>query len=168
MVLFKYFLLLGGAGMIATAIAMLWRDLYLTSKHKQLAATPGGVPVPPAPAVRWRAALALALLAWGPIILAMGIAVIPSGMAGVRVSKSSGTLPGTLYPGAHFLTPLAEDVVLFDTRDQLFTTGAVESSRAPDAKQAVEPLRVQAKEGLTVGLAITVRYRLDSKHLDYI
>jgi len=27
---------------------------------------------------------------------------------------------------------------------------------------------VQAKEGLTVGLAITVRYRLDPRHLDYI
>ena len=27
---------------------------------------------------------------------------------------------------------------------------------------------MQAKQGLTVGLAITVRYRLDSKHLDYI
>ena len=31
-----------------------------------------------------------------------------------------------------------------------------------------EPLKVQAKEGLTLGLAITVRYRLDPKRLDYI
>ena len=29
-------------------------------------------------------------------------------------------------------------------------------------------LDVQAKEGLTLGLAITVRYRLDAKRLDYI
>ena len=106
-------------------------------------------------------------MAWVPILLATGIVVVPSGTAGVRVSQTSGTLPGTLYPGAHFLTPLAENVVLFDTRDQLFTTGAIESAKA-DAKQAVEPLRVQAKEGLPVGLSITVRYRLDSKHLDYI
>src|SRR6266481_1626741 len=90
-------------------------------------------------------------------------------MAGVRVSQTSGTLPGTLDPGAHFVTPLADDVVLFDTRDQLFTTGGLESS-AKEAKQSgdAEPLRVQAKEGLIVGLAITVRYRLDPKHLDYI
>jgi len=170
MVLFKYLLLLGGAGMIATAIAMLSRDLYLGSQHQQLAATPGGAPVPPAPASQWRAAMALALLAWGPIILAMGIVVIPSGMAGVRVSKSSGTLPGTLYPGAHFLTPLAEDVVLFDTRDQLFTTGAVEDGKAASTKSAENSdlLRVQSKEGLSLGLAITIRYRLDPKHLDYI
>ena len=170
MVLFKYLLLLGGAGMIATAIAMLSRDLYLISKNKQLAATPGGAPVRPAPAVQWRAPLALALLAWGPIILAMGIVVIPSGTAGVRISKSSGTLPGTLYPGAHFLTPLAENVALFDTRDQLFTTGALEDGKATSTKAAESSdlLRVQSKEGLSLGLAITIRYRLDPKHLDYI
>jgi regulator of protease activity HflC (stomatin/prohibitin superfamily) len=120
--------------------------------------------------VRWRGALALAMLAWGPILLALGIVVVPSGMAGVRVSQTSGTLPGTLYPGAHFVTPLAESVALFDTRDQLFTTGAIEdNAKTPSTGNAKsEPLKVQAKEGLTVGLAITVRYRLDPKGLEYI
>src|SRR5437867_6309882 len=53
-------------------------------------------------------------------------------------------------------------------------TRAINCSRpekSEDAKAAAhkaEPLNVQAKEGLTVGLAITVRYRLDPKHLDYI
>ena len=68
-------------------------------------------------------AIALALLGWGPILIALGIVVVPSGMAGVRVSQTKGTLAGTLYPGIHFVTPLAESVALFDTRDQLFTTG---------------------------------------------
>src|SRR5262249_45523626 len=36
------------------------------------------------------------------------------------------------------------------------------------AKKKPEPLNVQAMEGLTLGLAITVRSRLDPKHLDYI
>ncbi|HEY8671631.1 MAG TPA: SPFH domain-containing protein, partial [Terriglobales bacterium] len=36
------------------------------------------------------------------------------------------------------------------------------------SRKHAEPLRVQAKEGLIIGLAITVRYRLDRKHLDYI
>jgi regulator of protease activity HflC (stomatin/prohibitin superfamily) len=31
-----------------------------------------------------------------------------------------------------------------------------------------QPLNVQAKEGLTMGLSITVRYRLDAKRLDHI
>src|SRR5581483_5166768 len=89
----------------------------------------------------------------------------------VRVSQTSGTLSGTLYPGAHFITPMAESIALFDTRDQLFTTGALEEtttkgSSLPSSRS--EPLRVQAKEGLTIGLAITVRYRLDPTRLDYM
>jgi regulator of protease activity HflC (stomatin/prohibitin superfamily) len=100
----------------------------------------------------------------------MGFVVVPSGTAGVRVSQTSGTEPGTLYPGAHFVTPVAESVVLFDTRDQLFTTGAVEDGKAASTKAVAknELLNVQSKEGLSLGLAITIRYRLDAKHLDYI
>jgi regulator of protease activity HflC (stomatin/prohibitin superfamily) len=111
--------------------------------------------------------LALVLLAWGPIVLSLGIVVVPSGMAAVRVSQSSGTLSGELYPGAHLVVPLTENIVLFDTRDQLFTTGAVEEASAAKGVRS-EPLNVQAKEGLTLGLSITVRYRLDPRHLDYI
>src|SRR4029077_3121025 len=170
MILLKYLLLLGGVGMIAAAIAMLSRDVFLLIKHKQSIPAEAAAPLTEAPVVRWRAPLALALLAWGPILLALGIVVVPSGMAGVRISQSSGTVPGTLYPGAHFVTPLAEAVALFDTRDQLFTTGEQEENASTPSSRGVksEPLKVQAKEGLTVGLAITVRYRLDPKRLDYI
>jgi regulator of protease activity HflC (stomatin/prohibitin superfamily) len=171
MIFLRSLLLVGGAGMIATAIGILARDLYLAAKHKQQPAVrEAGQPSLPAPFIHWRSAIALALLAWGPILLALGIVVVPSGMGGVRISQTSGTLPETLYPGAHFLTPLAESIVLFDTRDQLFTTGAVEDGKIVAGKRAPagEFLNVQAKEGLSLGLAITVRYRLDPKHLDYI
>ena len=111
---------------------------------------------------------ALAMLAWAPILIALSIVVIPSGTAGVRVSQTQGTLAGTLYPGVHFVTPLLERVVLFDTRDQLFTTGSTEDGKASAGGVKAQPLNVQAKEGLTLGLAITVRYRVDSKRLDFV
>jgi len=171
MLFLKYLLTSGGLAMMVVAAGILIRDLYLELQYKNAVAEGGTEPLPPSPHVRWRASLALALLAWGPIVLALGIVVVPSGMAAVRVSQTSGTLPGTLYPGAHFITPLAESVALFDTRDQLFTTGAMESSNGSASSQAKakrEPLNVQAKEGLTLGLSITVRYRLDARHLDYI
>ena len=168
MIFLRYLLLWGGAAMIAAAIGLLARDLYLLTKHKQSLEVLGEKPIPETPVVHWRAALAFALPAWGPIILAMGIVVVPSGMAAVRISQTSGTIPGTLYPGSHFITPLAENIVLFDTRDQLFTTGAVEDGKKTGKHLEGELLSVQAKEGLSVGLAITVRYRLDPKHLDYI
>src|SRR5438270_290752 len=77
--------------------------------------------------------LALVMLAWGPLLVAFSIVVVPSGMAGVRVSQMSGTLPGTLYPGVHFVMPLVEDVALFDTRDQVFTTRASEDGKTAAA-----------------------------------
>ncbi len=169
MLFLKYLLMWGGIGMMAVAAGILGYDLYLEMRYRGAVAAGGPGPLPAVPQVRWRSALALALLAWGPMLLALGIVVVPSGMAGVRVSQTSGTLPGTLYPGAHFVTPLAENVALFDTRDQLFTTGALEDGKAETvAKAKAEPLNVQAKEGLTLGLAITVRYRLDPKRLDSI
>ena len=168
MLFLKYLLLWGGIGMIVAAVAILARDFYFEMKYRQSLAA-GTTPANIRSEIHWRNSLALALLAWGPILLALSIVVVPSGMGGVRVSQTSGTLPGTLYPGAHFVTPLAESLALFDTRDQLFTTGSVEdgkSEKRPAEKPA--PLNVQAKEGLSVGLAITIRYRLDPAHLDYI
>lgn len=173
MIFLRYLLLWGGAAMIAAAIGLLSRDLYLLFKHRSQPADATAPPAGEPPAVHWKASLALGLLAWGPIMLATGIVVVPSGMAAVRVSQTSGTLPGTLYSGSHFITPLAESIVLFDTRDQLFTTGATEDGKT-DGKAVTKHkddgalMNVQAKEGLTLGLAITVRYRLDPKHLDYV
>jgi regulator of protease activity HflC (stomatin/prohibitin superfamily) len=183
MLFLKYLLMWGGIGMIATAAGILTYDLYLEMLYRRALAAAGPATLPPIPHLRWRGALGLALLAWGPILLALGIIVVPSGMAGVRVSQTSGTLPGTLYPGAHFVTPLSESVALFDTRDQMFTTGELEDGKNTEESKneenkntgkkaettaGPEPLNVQAKEGLTLGLAITVRYRLDPKRLDYI
>jgi regulator of protease activity HflC (stomatin/prohibitin superfamily) len=111
----------------------------------------------------WTTAKWTLLGAWLPIILATGIAVVPSGMGGVRVSQTSGTRPGTLYPGVHLITPLVDSVQLYDTRDQVLTT-----STAKGADSKAEPFTVQSKEGLSIGLAITVRYRLDAKRLDFI
>ncbi|HUK22980.1 MAG TPA: SPFH domain-containing protein [Terriglobales bacterium] len=166
MLFLKYLLMAGGIGMILTAAAMLGYDLYLELLYRRAQAAGG--PFRETRDIRWRGSLALAMLAWGPILLSLGIVVVPSGMAAVRLSQTSGTLPGTLYPGAHFITPLAESVVLFDTRDQLFTTGAVEDGKVRSSASKVEPLDVQSREGLALGLAITVRFRLDPRHLDYI
>jgi regulator of protease activity HflC (stomatin/prohibitin superfamily) len=170
MLFLKYLLMLGGLGMIAVAAGILAYDVYLEMRHRKALAIASAGPLPPVPQMRWRSSLALVLLAWGPILLALGIVVVPSGMAGIRVSQTSGTLPGALYPGAHFVVPLAESIVLFDTRDQLFTSGGTESESKAGLGKSIksEPLNVQAKEGLTLGLSITVRYRLDPKRLDYI
>jgi len=170
MVALKYLLITGGLGMIFEAVCILTYDLYRELLYRRLLETPGGAATAAPVNVRWRTSLALGMLAWGPLLLAFSIVVVPSGMAGVRISEVSGTEPGTLYPGAHMVVPLVEDVALFDTRDQIFTTGDSEIPKPSASGLPTKPqlLDVQAKEGLTLGLAITVRYRLDSKKLDYI
>jgi regulator of protease activity HflC (stomatin/prohibitin superfamily) len=171
MLVLRNLLMYGGFGMILVAVGILGYDLYLEVLYRKALATPGVASIPTAPVWHWRRSLALLLLAWGPILLAFSIVVVPSGMAGIRVSQSSGTRPGTLYPGVHLIAPLVEDVAMFDIRDQVFTTGALDNGKpavAPKAPPKPQLLDVQAKEGLTLGLAITVRYRLDARRLDYI
>ena len=169
MLMLKYLLMTGGLGMIVAAVSILTYDLYRGVAYRRALATAGTMLLPPAPQLRWRASLALALLAWGPLLLTFSIVVVASGMAGVRVSQMSGTLPGSLYPGVHLVVPLVEEVASFDTRDQILTTGISEDGKAAATNASkAQLLDVQAKEGLTLGLAITVRYRLDPKRLDYI
>jgi regulator of protease activity HflC (stomatin/prohibitin superfamily) len=170
MLALKYLLITGGLGMMMAAVCILTYDLYREMLYRRALETPGGAVTAAPVVVRWRTSLALGMLAWGPLLVAFSIVVVPSGMAGVRVSEMSGTVPGTLYPGAHMVMPLVEDVALFDTRDQVFTTGDSEIAKPSAGGLPTRPqlLDVQAKEGLTLGLAITVRYRLDAKRLDYI
>src|ERR1700735_615165 len=158
MLALKYLLIMFGVGMIVAAICVLTYDLYREMLYRRLLQAPGGAAGAVAVAVRWRTSLALAMLAWGPLLIAFSIVVVPSGMAGVRVSEMSGTVPGTLYPGAHFVQPLVEEVALFDTRDQIFSTGVSEDRKIAASNVATKNqlLDVQAKEGLTLGLAITV------------
>jgi regulator of protease activity HflC (stomatin/prohibitin superfamily) len=116
--------------------------------------------------IPWRGPMALAIVACLPLLAASSIVVVPSGMGGVRVSQIGGTLPGTLYPGLHFVTPFIESVETFDLRDHLFTAGVVEvGEKAPAQKGG---LTVQSLEGLNIGLAVTVRYRLDPNKLDSV
>src|SRR5690349_10492074 len=172
MLLIKYLLMAVGIAMFGSAAAVLGYDLYLLAMARRaLAQLQPGQAAPEERDVRWRVGAALVVLAWAPILIAMSLVVVPAGMGGVRVSQISGTLAGTLYPGVHVVRPFVDRVVLFDTRDQLFTTGAVEDhASAAKAGAAAPPqlMKVQAKEGLTLGLAITVRYRLDPRRLDYI
>jgi len=116
--------------------------------------------------IPWRPAVAFAVAGCVPMLVAASIVVVPSGMGGVRISQVSGTLPGTLYPGVHFVTPMVESVEIFDLRDHMFTAGIAEAG----AKKSESPagLTVQSLEGLNIGLGITVRYRLDPNKLSSV
>jgi len=110
--------------------------------------------------LRWRDAAQLSGAGLIPLLAGISIVVVPAGMAGIRVSQISGTVPGTLYPGLHLVFPLIESVATYDTRDQMFQTVFGE--------KAAESLKVQTKEGLSVALAVAVRYRIDANRLAFV
>jgi regulator of protease activity HflC (stomatin/prohibitin superfamily) len=114
--------------------------------------------------IRWSAAGKLVVLAALSSLLGKSILVVPDGFAAVRVSQISGVRPGTLYPGTHLLLPLIQRAQLFDIREKVYSTAASENPR----DKGFEILTVEAREGLSVGLAVTVRYRVDPRHLDYV
>jgi regulator of protease activity HflC (stomatin/prohibitin superfamily) len=159
MLLLKYLLLLSGAGLLGGAFAIVVYDIYRTRESWRADA---GGPRPPME-IRWRSAGRLALLSIVPLLVGLSFVVVPAGSAGVVVSQVSGTLPGALYPGVHGIVPLLESVVIYDIREKVFNT-----SLGEDPKGKIETLKVQTKEGLPLGLAIAVRYRLDPRRLDYI
>ena len=158
------------AGMLVMTIAAgiplhgLWMQIQYLMKKKSgkvgMLLESGEVEARPGP-IAWRGPLALALVACIPMLMAMSMVVVPSGMGGVRISQIGGTEPGTLYPGLHFVTPLVESVQFFDLRDHLFTAGVADAGK-PGIKNS---MMVQSREGLNIGMAVTVRYRLDPNKL---
>jgi regulator of protease activity HflC (stomatin/prohibitin superfamily) len=173
MIALKLLLTVAGVLLLAAAFGIPLYGLWLRFRIAPRKAAGETEPVPTEnrspEEIFWRRPLALALLACLPLLIAASIVVVPTGMGGVRISQVSGTLPGTLYPGVHFVTPLVESVQTFDLRDHLFTAGIVEEGGKSSAQKGV--LSVQSLEGLNIvniGMAVTVRYRLDPAKLDNV
>ena len=172
MLALKYLLMILGFGLFGSAGALVAYDVFLATQLRRLLrgraggeadAEVGPLVDRPLRPVRARLALQLATVGALAILVNEAIAVIPDGAAGVRVSQISGARPGTLYPGVHLLTPLVDSIAIYDTREQVYTTLASENPKLQG-----DVLNVQAREGLNIGLAVAVRYRLDPNRLDSI
>jgi hypothetical protein len=126
MLALKYLLMILGAGMFGSAGALVAYDIFLSTQLRRLlrrhTADESGTEVGtlaqrPFRPVRWRLALQLAAAGALATLIPQSIVVIPDGAACVRVSQVWGARPGTLYPGVHIVTPLADSVAIYDTRE---------------------------------------------------
>jgi regulator of protease activity HflC (stomatin/prohibitin superfamily) len=171
MIALKVVLMVAGVLLLASAIEIPLYELWIRIRNARRRAGGDETTGQPTAAeqkknIEWRRPAVLALVGCVPLLLAEGIVVVSSGMGGVRVSQVRGTLPGTLYPGVHFVTPMVDSVQIFDLRDHLFTAGMFEEGgKAGAGKNA---LSVQSLEGLNIGMAVTVRYRLDPNKLSSV
>jgi len=111
MLALKYSLFVVALGLLGYAAGLVVFEVVARLRRGAEAGTePAATEAPP---LRWRMAAIVAASAALPFLLASAIAVVPSGQAGVRVSQLSGGKKGTLYPGAHLVTPLVDEVALF-------------------------------------------------------
>jgi hypothetical protein len=133
MLALKYILMILGVGLFGSSGILVAYDIYIAARLRWLLEQTSGEPetgaaqrkaARPFRPVRWRLALQLAAVGIVPVLLALSIVVVPDGTAGIRVSRLSGVRPGTLYPDVHWVTPLVDEVVPHDTREQVYTTSA--------------------------------------------
>ena len=162
MLALKMLLTVAGLILLTTAFGIPLYALWLRVKNARRKASGDETFLEPEP-IAWRVPAALAMAACLPMLVAGSIVVVPSGMGGVCISQIGGTQPQTLYPGVHFITPLVDTVQMFDLHDHLFTTGMPTEGKKGDAQK--NGLDVQSREGLNIGLGVTVRYRLDPRML---
>ena len=156
--------LAGAAGLLLydSGLAFEWDRLWGRREEPARSASSEAAP-PPRREIRWGLAVRIAAAAVLAMLFGASIVVVPDGHAAVCISQISGVHPGTLYAGTHWILPLVDRVETFDIRDRFFATSATET-----AHEKFETLTVEAREGLSVGLAVTVRYRIDPRRLDSI
>jgi len=150
MLAIKYALLTGALSMFIAAAVVLARDARKVMLQ------------PDSSSIRWRLFTRHVVIAILLLLPGLSIVVVPSGMAGVRVSQLSGTVGGTVYPGTHFVSPLVQQMELYTVRDQIYSTTPADAAKKGAA------LKVYSREGLPLGLGISVRYQLDPRRLAYM
>ena len=179
MLLLKYLMLAAGFALFGTAAGVIGYDVWVATQLQRLlrrredsASAAGEANIPtelpgagalPRP-LRVQLAARIFGLGLALVLFSAGIVVIPDGFAGVRISQISGVLPRTLYPGVHLVIPLVQRIETYDVREDLYQTSAVASILHKNG----ELLTVQAREGLTLGVGVSVRYRLDPEKLAYV
>jgi hypothetical protein len=130
MLALKYLPITCGLGMIFAAGCILTYDLYREMVYRRVLETPGGAASAEPVVVRWRTSLALD---WP------GDAGMGSAAGGLQHCGRAPTVPETLYPGAHMVTPLVENVAFFDTREQIFP---LECRKMERVRRRIFPRRI--------------------------
>jgi len=105
-----------------------------------------------------RRRLGLPLVVGGVLLflLANSFVVVPAGHVGVVFNILRGVQERPLYEGIHFVIPGLQQVILYDTRVKEVTLSAPHEGE----RRADTSIRARSKEGLEIGVDVTVQYRV--------
>ncbi|WP_448566709.1 prohibitin family protein, partial [Thermus sp.] len=90
------------------------------------------------------------------LVLANSFVVVPAGHVGVVFNILRGVQDRPLYEGVHFVVPGLQQVVLYDARVREVTLSAPHEGE----RRADTSIRARSKEGLEIGVDVTVQYRI--------
>ncbi len=90
-------------------------------------------------------------------VLARSFVVVPAGHVGVVFNTFTGVQPDALDEGIHLVLPLIQEVVLYDARLQEVTLSKANATRGGGHG----PIQARSKEGLDIGVDVTVQYRIE-------
>lgn len=105
---------------------------------------------------RRRYALPLVGLGVALLVLANSFVVVPAGYVGVVFNILRGVQSSPLGEGVHFVVPGLQQVILYDARVKEVTLSAPHEGE----KRADTSIRARSKEGLEIGVDVTVQYRI--------
>ncbi|RMF87930.1 MAG: PDZ domain-containing protein [Nitrospinota bacterium] len=108
--------------------------------------------------IGWGISLGVTLL-----LLWSALVIIPPGYRGVVFNLFFGMQPTVLSEGVHLVFPLLDRVTRYDVRSRTYTVRSVVERRGEEEK--FYGLWMPTRDGMKIGLDITVRYRLDPDRL---
>ena len=97
-------------------------------------------------------------------VVSRSFTVIPAGHVGVVFNTFSGVQPDALDEGLHFVIPLVQEVVLYDARLQEVTLSKSNAQRGGGHG----PIQARSKEGLDIGVDVTVQYRIEKAKAPFL
>ncbi|MEA3345981.1 MAG: prohibitin family protein [Chloroflexota bacterium] len=145
------------ASFLRVVAALLWASLvayigYIMVQRSQGRRSKISVPV----------AVLLLIAAAVVSTLSVSMVVIDAGEVGVVFNIFTGTRPGGLGPGTHFVSPYINQVFRYPVMEQAYTMTSNPSRGESDT------LWSPTIEGLKVGIDSTTRYRIDPEKAAYV
>ncbi|WP_038047872.1 prohibitin family protein [Thermus caliditerrae] len=90
------------------------------------------------------------------LVLSHSFVVVPAGHVGVVFNILRGVQPAPFGEGVHFVVPGLQQVILYDARVKEVTLSAPHEGE----RRADTSIRARSKEGLEIGVDVTVQYRI--------
>ena len=110
---------------------------------------------------RFTIGILLALVAFVVITgLSSSMTIIDAGTVGVvkRLGRVTGLV---LDPGFHFITPLADRVMVYNTKDIIYETAPIEKQAASRADYIDFPVDTTTEDGQQIDLSYSIRFRIE-------